>query len=336
MKPFIDRGPSQSAREAMAEAGQCGKEEKFKLVEEAEAVLSKAAGRSRVEIMGSGGEAVEAALSQVEGPVLLPDQGIWAGTPKTCKKLGAPFNYFETTLGLIDPETLGEAIDAAGAKTVFITSLAGYMAEQDVRGISDVCKSQGAVLVVDASPTIGGWKPAGYGGAGIVLGSAREPKLLNLPGGGFITSEDPGFMEQISGANTYTPDPVMCAGISGALRDAGDTFSGLIRVSDKLKSLLPGGVIHKDGRGVSVGLLCEEPKTLANEARQMGLVTGAGRSLLSTCPRYDRFLVPGLVVELKKLDPAFLGSAELEQISSVLSELGTSLSDYPEGQKSDE
>ncbi|GBE56752.1 hypothetical protein BMS3Bbin16_00963 [archaeon BMS3Bbin16] len=336
MKPFIDRGPSQSAREAMAEAGQSGEEEKFKLVVEAEAALSKAAGRGSGELVGSGGEAIEAVLSQVEGPVLLPDQGIWAGTPKTCKKLGTPFQYFKTTLGLIDPETLGGAIDAAAAKTVFITSLAGYMAEQDVKAVSEVCKSRGAVLVVDASPTIGGWKPGEYGRADIVLGSAREPKLLNLPGGGFITSDDQGFMELMRGVNHCTPDPVVCAGISGALRDAGDTFSGLIRVSDKLKSRLSAGVIHKDQRGVSVGVLCGGPKTLAKMARQMGLVTETGRSLLSTCPRYDRFLEPGVVVELKKLDPDFVSSVELEQISSVLSELGMSLSDYAEGQKSDE
>jgi|GEM_PF-6826118 len=319
MKPFIDRGPSQSAKEAMTEAGMAGGEEKFKFEREAVDALRKATGRDVARIVGSGGEAITAVLSQVEGLVLLPDQGIWAGTPKTCKQLGKPFQYFETNFGLIDSTILAEAIDTTNSGAVFITTMAGYMAEQDVKSVSTTCKKHGAHLIVDASPTIGGWKPPAYGGADIVLGSAREPKLLNLPGGGFITSDDTEVMNQICRVNHYSADPVACAGITGALRDAGSTFNQLIRMSDELKSLLSGNVIHRKRRGFSVGLLHNQPKRFAKMVRQRGLVTTAGKSLLSTCPRYDRFLESGIVVELKKLDPDCIGSAELLQISEAIS-----------------
>jgi hypothetical protein len=67
------------------------------------------------------------------------------------------------------------------------------------------------------------------------------------------------------------------------------------------------------------GLLHEEPKSLAKKARDDGLVTVGGKSLLSICPRYDRFLSDGALVELKKLDPKSVGGEELKYISEVMS-----------------
>ncbi|MFQ5868246.1 MAG: hypothetical protein ACE5IT_09705, partial [bacterium] len=71
-------------------------------------------------------------------------------------------------------------------------------------------------------------------------------------------------------------------------------------------------------RGICTGILMENPKRVARNARSLGLVTQSGKSLLTTCPRYDRFQENGVVVELKKIDVESVGEAEIEHISNIL------------------
>jgi hypothetical protein len=174
-------------------------------------------------------------------------------------------------------------------------------------------------LIEDASASIGD-RTLGDGRlADIIVGSARTPKLLNLPSGGFITSNNSAFMERLGDRpNHPQPNPAICAGITEELKHAQNTIDSLAGLSEALKSRLD-AVVHREKRGLCAGLLHEEPKSLAKKARDDGLVTVGGKSLLSICPRYDRFLSDGALVELKKLDPKSVGGEELKYISEVMS-----------------
>jgi aspartate aminotransferase-like enzyme len=321
MRPFSDRKPSALARDAMVEASENqSKEFQTETIESCKEALSKTTRHDQAEITGRGGEAIGMVLSALGGGIMFPDQGIWGGAPKHCEGRGITHFYLKTNLGLIEPEALKKAIEDNQPKALLITSFAGYIAEQDVRELSMICRERGVILIEDVSASIGDRILADGRFADVIVGSVRTPKLLNLPSGGFITSNNRGFMERIrEHTKQFKPNPVMCAGITAELKHAQNTIDNLEGVSESLKIQLD-GVIHRGKRGLCVGLLHdEEPKRLAKKARGDGLVTITGRSLLSTCPRYDRFLESGAVVELKKLDPKSIGEAELKYISETIS-----------------
>ncbi len=320
MRPFRDRQPSDRAREAMVAASENqSKEFQTEVITGCKEALSKATQHEQVEIMERGGEAIGGVLSAIGGGILFPDQGIWAGAPKHCREQGISHFYLKTDLGLIEPDTLKKTIDDTKVQALLITSFSGYIAAQDVREISTICRDKGVILIEDASASVGDRTLGDGRFADVIVGSARVPKLLNLPSGGFITSNNSGFMERLGDLTNHPkPNPVICAGITEELQHSQNTIDSLTGLAESLKSRLD-GVVHREKRGLCVGLLHEEPKSLAKKARDDGLVTVGGRSLLSTCPRYDRFLSDGAVVELKKLDPKPIGGEELKYLSGVIS-----------------
>ncbi|MDP6460100.1 MAG: hypothetical protein QF829_04840, partial [Candidatus Hydrothermarchaeota archaeon] len=74
--------------------------------------------------------------------------------------------------------------------------------------------------------------------------------------------------------------------------------------------------------GVCVGLEVEDhPKDIAKRAYIRGLRTDQGSPLLTPCPEYNRFLKPGLTIELKKLDILNIREGDIIKIAEVLKQL---------------
>ena len=96
----------------------------------------------------------------------------------------------------------------------------------------------------------------------------------------------------------------------------------LTELASLLKTRLQ-GVVHRERRGVCVGVLHPAPAEVARRARSCGLVTDLGRSLITTCPSYDRFLQRGFCIELKKLDVLSLSDEEVLMLVEKLEEVLT-------------
>jgi aspartate aminotransferase-like enzyme len=304
----------------MAEASENpSKEFQTETIAKCKEALSKATRHEEVEITSRGGEAIGLVLSAIAGEILFPDQGIWGGAPKHCKEQGISHFYLKTDLGLIEQDALIKANKDDNPRALLITSFAGYIAEQEVNEISTICRESNVILIEDASASIGDRRLADGRFADVIVGSARRPKILNLPSGGFITSNNNRFMERIRDLTSqHKPNPVIYPGITEELKHTQHTIDNLAGLSESLKTQLD-GTVHREKRGLSVGLISREPKRLTKKAWDIGLVTEGGKSLLSSCPRYDRFLEKGIVVELKKLDPKSIGEAELKHISNAIS-----------------
>lgn len=319
MRPLPDRQPHLEAREAMTAASKNLSRENFQEhIERCKSALSEATGHKYAVLTRSGSDAVFQVLSAISGSIMVPDQGIWKGTLNHCRELGISTRTVPTDLGLIDSETLKEATEAHCPKALFITSFAGYVAEQEVEALSKVCAENDVLLIEDASSSIGDKALAKGWHSDIIVGSSRTPKILALDSGGFITTSNEEIMERVRELNkTFIPDPVLCAGMVEELKNTPHTISRLAQLSEALKEALDNSV-HKGKRGICAGILMENPKRVARNARRVGLVTQSERSILTTCPRYDRFLEKGVVVELKKLDVESIGEAEIEHIFDVL------------------
>ena len=63
--------------------------------------------------------------------------------------------YLPTELGLIQIDVLKDFIEKFNPEAFFVTSFAGYMAEQPLKDIYKVCDDMGVIMVEDASGGIG-------------------------------------------------------------------------------------------------------------------------------------------------------------------------------------
>ncbi len=325
---FPHRKPGVETREAMANASlRLGMESEgasaHAETKEAEKAISNLTGHRHAATMATGDCAILAALSAIGGKVVLPDQGTWKGFKRHTALLGIEVVEIKTDLGLLDIEALSQVLSEHAPGALCISSFAGYVAEQPIAEISKLCRENDCLLVEDASGAIGDAKLASSRYADVIVCSAGAPKILNLVTGGFLSTD---VEEVYEGAKSIARacrlNPIVCAGLVEELKNAPRRVGILLRFSELLKEEFK-DVVHPGKRGVCVGIELKkgDPRKVAREARARGLVTDLGNSLLTTCPRYERFLKNGLVIELKKLEILEMDEEEVLNIATILERL---------------
>jgi hypothetical protein len=248
---------------------------------------------------------------------MIPDQGGWKGFKRYSELMGKDICTLETDLGVVDTDTLEGELRKRTPGALFLTSFAGYIAEQDIKEIAKICHENSVYLVEDASGAIGD-KILARGDADITICSTGAPKIVNVLSGGFMATAHMEILDKsMSVTSACRISPVTCAGITEELKNAPKVVETLVRYSDILKDEL-GGVVHQDRRGVCVGLETDDPKTFVKRARENGLVTDINQGFLTICPKYDRFLKKGVVVELKKLDILKMTEDDIAKIVEIL------------------
>ncbi len=315
------RRPCLKARAAMARAAEKLGSKEFDVEKEArdaKKALAGIVGHEHVELLSSCDAALMLVLKSLNGKVMIPDQGGWRGFKSLPRLFGIEVSEIETKLGLVDPESLAKEMRKERPTALFLTSFAGYIAEQPVKEIHEVCEEGGVLLVEDASGAIGDEKLGKAENADIIVGSMGSPKVLNLHAGGFVSTDKAEVLE--GGKELLRAckiSPITCAGIVEELRIAPEVVRALTSWADALKNELE-TAIHRNRRGVCVGLGVERPRAIAKRAYKRGLRTDQGAPLLTPCPEYNRFLKQGLAIELKKLDILNIGGGDILEIAEVL------------------
>jgi hypothetical protein len=293
-----------------------------KETQEAKKALAGVTGHEHVELLSSCDAALMLVSRALKGKIMIPDQGGWKSFKALPRLFGLEVREIKTRLGLIDPESLAEEIRKERPKALFLTSFAGYIAEQPLGEIHEVCEEAGVLLVEDASGAIGDGKLGKAENADIIVGSMGAPKVVNLYAGGFVSTDRADILE--GGRELIRAckiSPITSAGIVEELKAAPEVIHVLIGYADVLKNELE-TAIHRGRRGVCVGLeLDGRPKAIAKRAYERGLRTDQGAPLLTPCPEYNRFLKPGLTIELKKLDVLRIGEEDILKIAEVLKQL---------------
>jgi hypothetical protein len=279
--------------------------------------IKEIVGQKFVKLVSSGNCAILAAVSAIDGKVMIPDQGGWRGFKRYPELMGRDVCTLETDLGVVDTDTLDRELRKQKPSALFLTSFAGYIAEQYIKEIAKICRENSVYLVEDASGAIGD-KTLAKGDADITICSTGAPKIVNVLSGGFISTD---HMEILDKSGSVTSackiSPVTCAGITEELKNAQVIVETLLKYSAMLKEELD-GVVHAGRRGVCVGFETDDPKTFVKRARENGLVTDINQGFLTICPKYDRFLKSGVVVELKKLDILEMTEADIAKIVEIL------------------
>jgi len=291
---YRQRRPSRDAREAMSRAA-LAPEEAAGAQEKAEGVLSRQLGR-KVRLVSSGNAAILAALSTVGKRVLIPDQGGWKGFRTLPQFLGKEVVEYRTDWGYVKVEGLKEALKEQEPDAFLFSSLAGYMARQPVREIAGVCRGEGVVTIEDIS---GAFSDSTCARGDLVVCSTGSPKVINLAWGGFIGGDNLEGAEEI--LRSCKASPLLAPGLLEELRIAPRVLEGLYEGAEAVKEELP-RALFQGSHGISVGIPCRHPRRVATRLRKKGLETDLGRSLITTCPLYDRFLERGIALELKKIE----------------------------------
>ena len=320
---LLFKKPTIEARKAMCEASiELGNRTKINEYKKtAENSIEKITGHDHARVLGSGNSAIMAAMSAMKGPIMVPDQGGWSGFKKIARFYRLEVVYIPTVMGVIQPETLEEHLKIKNPESLFITSFAGYMVEQPVKEIYEICEDNGAILVEDASGSVG--DPEKNLACGdhshIIVASTGSPKIVNLGNGGFISFNDPEIFKD-SGFifKTLQSSPVTCAGLVEEIKKAPLNLTKTIAACEFLKKRID-TVLHPDKRGINIAIPHDNPKKFGHSLRSSLRVEGGG--LISTCPRYDRMNQPGVCLEIKNLDIQCLKKDNLSEIGEIVVDL---------------
>ncbi|WP_424356220.1 DegT/DnrJ/EryC1/StrS family aminotransferase [Methanobacterium sp. MBAC-LM] len=313
--------PSKETRSTMCEAAMSidyASNRGFDEVRLAQDKISEIIGHEHVKTVNSGNSAILAAMNPFKDKILVPDQGGWTGFRNMAEFRGIEVIEVPTDLGIINPEVLEDTINKYKPEALFITSFAGYIAEQPVKELFGICDDKGVILVEDASGGIGDReKKLGNGEhAHVIVASTGSPKIVNVGSGGFIsTNNNELFKKSKVLLKTLKANPVTCAGISSEIKNAPMILSKTTEACGMLKKEFK-SVLHPNKRGISVALKTDDPKKTGYLLRQE--LKADGRGIITVCPRYERVMIDAVCLEIKNIDVNCLENDNLKEMVQII------------------
>ncbi len=283
--------------------------------------ISEITRHEHVKIVNSGNSAILAAMSSFKGRILIPDQGGWTGFKNIAEFLGLEIIEVPTELGVINPEVLEDIIDKYKPEALFITSFAGYITEQPVTELFELCNTNGVILVEDASGGIGDEEGKLSNGdhAHVIVASTGSPKIINVGNGGFISTNDNEIFKKSKFIlKTLKADPITCAGIFTEVNNASHVLSKTIEACHVIKKEFKSS-INADKRGITVALKVDEPKKVGYLLRQK--LNVEGRGIITVCPRYDRVIMNAVCIEVKNLDVQSMENDTLKEVIQIIDDI---------------
>ncbi len=318
------RRPSIETREAMSKTALDLRHvpgNKFKEMVNAEESVKKFTQHEQVKIVNSGNSAILSVMSTFKDNIMIPDQGGWIGFKKMADFCGLNIIYLPTEFGLIQIDVLKDFIEKFNPEAFFVTSFAGYMAEQPLKEIYKVCDDMGVIMVEDASGGIGDINGTFGNGehAHVILASTGSPKTVNVGNGGFISTNNAHILESAKNILIASKaDPITCAGIVSEIENAPFILSKTMETCRFLKSQINDfrEILHENKQGLNIGVLDKNPKKLGYHLRKGLPVHGGG--IITVCPNYNRVKLNSVCIEIKNLDVKCMTPENLQGIIETL------------------
>lgn len=295
-------------------------EDYFKIAEDK---LCDFTNHNQCKLVNSGNAAILTAMNSIDGAILVPDQGAWNGFKQIANFLNKDIITVKTNQGLIENSYLEEAILenksilSNNKNALFLTSFAGYTAEQDIKEIAKFAHENGLLVVEDASGAITDIETKLANGkySDIIIGSTGSPKIVNVGYGGFITTNNENvFNKSKLILKTSKINNIIACGIATELDYAQNTLNTTLKAVKYLKNNLK-SVIHSDKRGINV-ILSSQDKSLSYNLKNAFKLDNHG--MITKCPNYNRLKEKGAAIEIKNLDISCLGKDNLDKIIEVI------------------
>ncbi|MDO9044406.1 MAG: DegT/DnrJ/EryC1/StrS family aminotransferase [Methanobacteriaceae archaeon] len=285
-------------------------------IKSAEESIKELTGHEHVKLVNSGNSAIISVMNALEGPFILPDQGGWSGLKKIAAFLKREVYFIPTEKGIIYPDLLEEYLKQLLVlpSALFITSFAGYTAEQPVKELFEVCCENDIILVEDASGSVGDPEKRLCNGdhAHIIIASTGSPKIVNVGNGGFISTNEKKILDNSRFLlKTLRADPITAAGIATEIKKASFNLFETMHACKILKKNIH-HTFHEDKRGINVIVPSSDPKAHSRILREK--INLDGRSMITTCPLYDRMMEKAVCIEIKNLDTDCLNRGNLSEI----------------------
>lgn len=265
------------------------------------AKLKELSQHNNVKLVNCGNAAIFAALyiaKKINSKpyILIPDQGGWISFQTYPKILGFEIIEVKTNKGIIDLKHLEEVAPKGAA--FFVTSFAGYFAEQPMKHIAEVCKKNGCLLVEDASGAIGDSVLCNGTVSDIVIGSFGKWKPVNYKEGGFIAVSDSDYFEKTKEMYSilrYKPNHKR---LLKKLEKVKDRINFFLETSKKIKlDLKEFNIFHADKRGLNVVVGFE------NEQQKEKIIEYCKEKEYNflVCPKYIRVNEDAISIEVKRM-----------------------------------
>jgi len=292
---------------------------------EAESKIVSKTNHSHGKVVNSGNAAILVAMNAIKGPILIPDHGAWHGFKQIAKFLHKGIIIFKTDLGLISRKNLDDLLTTNKSiksddnePAIFLTSFAGYCAEQPIAEIANWCRENDVLLIEDASGGITDHEKKLANGfySDIIVCSTGSPKVVNVGDGGFITTnridifEKSRLMLNICKSNNITNK-----GISIELDYSENNLKKNIESTSYIKNNLD-NVIHQDKRGTNVILATKNPQDLAKNLRVNFNVEE--KSIITLCPNYNRIKQKAIAIEIKNIATESLNKENLDEMIEII------------------
>ena len=241
-----------------------------------------------VELTSRGNTAIEAALSNLKGKILIPEEGGWLSYKTLPEKLGLESVKVKCDNAVLNLQDLSEKVKTASA--LLYQNPGGYHGEQPMQEIYNLCKQNNCLVILDVSGSIGTELCDGNY-ADIIIGSFGKWKLVDVGIGGFISWNDETMQFSVK---PFTGDEKL-------ILDKLENLSERIKfLQEKRKQVISDlenfEVINKNDTGIVVIVLfktADEKEKIINYCVKSNLE-------YTECPRYIRLNKEAISIEVKR------------------------------------
>jgi len=265
------------------------------MIDEIRQKLSELTGKERIILTRRGNKALKFSLKALKETgakkILIQDQGGWITYPQYARELGFKLVELKTDHGLVDVEELKKIVDCDCV--LLINSMPGYFAYEEMEKIAEIAKQANAILVNDASGSIGAGN-ARFGD--IIFGSFGRWKPVDVGYGGFIAVDDE-YFKHIFKEMQSVFDEKFVPRLSEKLEKLDETIREFKAKAKKIKSdLKEFGIIHPEAEGFNVVVRFRDEK----EKEKILNYCSKNNFEHTICPRYIRVNENAVCIEVKR------------------------------------
>lgn len=282
-----------------------------------------------ITILNSANSCILTTIEASQQPVAIPDMGGWNGVEHTCKLLNKKVVKIPTQDAIINPEKLENIIKTTDIKTLYITALGAYNKEQPINEISQICKENNILFILDITGVMGDETLTNPKLADIQLTSTGTPKIINIENGGFINNITGKIQLNQHLTKTLKADNITCAAITCELPNAHHILTKTRNANNYLKKILKHKlknnndyyILNSDAK-YGLNTIIKTPsksktKKLAYKIRQHLNITPE-KNIISTGPNNNRIKKPTINIEIKNLDINSLTQQNMEKLAQII------------------
>ena len=264
--------------------------------------ISRLTKHNYIKLTSRGNTAIRAAVSIIEGTVLIPEEGGWLSYKRIkdhqevkCDDVRINLHSLKQKLSSISFAQEKERHSVQKASAFLYQNPGGYFADQPMKEIYQLCQEYGCLVIVDVSGSIGTELCDGRY-ADVLVGSFGKWKLVEAGGGGFISCKNKELFDKLSVEELADKKQ-----LNIILEKLSQLPQRIRFLQQKRRNIIEDmsdmDIVHKEDTGFVVVI-----RYNSNSEKEK-VIYYCDKHLLewTECPRYIRLNRPALSIEVKRI-----------------------------------